>query len=79
MTDEQSEETVDLFNALKEAASLLVSAMETCHHCKASLLVDEGPLHCEDCSVDCDDHDPPDCVSLAVLHTNLKRVLHSCL
>jgi hypothetical protein len=63
------------FNALKEAASALLEAMETCHHCKGSVLVEEGPTHCENCSYDCADHEPPSCVGIDVLHAQLKRAL----
>ena len=60
---------------LQEAAQILVDAMETCHICSGTLLVDDGPAHCENCSGDCDDHDLPNCRSIEYLHSKLKRAL----
>ena len=57
------------------AAKALADAMETCHICEGELLVDEGPAHCENCSCDCEDHEPPNCRSLYHLHNDLKRSL----
>lgn len=58
-----------------ESASTLISAFETCHICTATILVAEGPIHCENCSYDCEDHEDPDCVGLEVLHANAKRLV----
>lgn len=57
-----------------EAAQALVDAMETCHVCKCAVLVDESPV-CENCSHDCEDHEPPDCAPLNVIHLRLKSAL----
>lgn len=59
-----------------EAAAILAAAMETCHLCQTTLLVEDGPMHCEDgCSWDCEEHEEPSCVPLSSLHGNLKRAL----
>jgi hypothetical protein len=68
MTDESIKE-------IREAATALLSAMETCHICQGLIVLDENPTHCEDCSWDCDDHIDPDCVPMAVLHANLKAAI----
>jgi len=59
------------------AAQALVDAMETCHQCRGTVLVDHGPVHCEDCSYDCDNHDYPECESIYELHRRLKAALAS--
>ena len=64
---------------VEKAAQALVEAMETCHICKCSLAIDDGPAHCEDCSGDCDDHDEPDCPTLYSLHRALIRALAAAL
>lgn len=57
-------------------AQELVDAMETCHICQSTLMVEEGPVYCEDgCSSDCDGHEAPNCVGIDVLHARLKRAL----
>lgn len=63
--------------AIRGPAGALVEAMETCHACKSSVLVEEGPTYCSEggCSYDCDDHDPPNCVGIDVLHARLKAAL----
>lgn len=65
---------------LREAAQSLVDAMEECHQCGATLLVEDGPTYCAEggCSSDCEDHedrDKPVCVPISNLHRNLKRML----
>jgi hypothetical protein len=65
--------------ALKKAATDLLEAMETCHICKGVILLDEGPIHCEDHSRDCEEHKQPNCIGIDVLHQRLKRALHSCI
>lgn len=60
---------------LESVASKLVSAMETCHDCKGLVLVEEGPIHCEDCSPDCEAHKGPECKPLQALHIRLKALL----
>ena len=62
-------------DGLVEAAKILVSAIETCHVCQGTVLVNEGPTHCEDCSWDCEEHDGQECPRLDSLHGNLKRAL----
>ena len=56
-------------------AQALVDAMETCHICHGTVLVDNDPVHCEDCSYDCDNHDEPPCKTLYDLHRELKIAL----
>jgi hypothetical protein len=58
-----------------EFVQTLVSAMETCHTCKGLVLIDESPVHCEDCSSDCESHDEPNCTSIYELHRRLKQAL----
>jgi hypothetical protein len=60
---------------IKAAAEALVEALETCHICRGLISVEEGPIHCEDCSFDCEEHEPPDCPSIADLHRTLKKAL----
>jgi hypothetical protein len=54
-----------------EAARELAAAMKTCHICKGVVLIEEGPIHCENCTYDCEEHEPPDCVTLGVLHAKV--------
>jgi len=61
-------------DVIKDAEEL-VYALQTCHICKCVVLVDEGPIHCEDCSSDCEDHEEPNCPSISDLHSALKRAL----
>lgn len=71
----QDADLVNEMTALRSAAVALVTAMETCHQCGTTLLVDEPISHCEDgCSSDCDDHDEPNCPSIYDLHLALKRL-----
>jgi hypothetical protein len=60
---------------LEAAARALVDAMVTCHECKSTILIDDGPTHCEDCSYDCECHEEPACTGIDILHQNLVRVL----
>ena len=60
------------------AAQTLVDAMETCHQCKGTVLVEDGPVHCEDCSYDCDSHEGSECPTIYGLHLALKKSLVSC-
>lgn len=46
----------------------LLTFMETCHICQGTLCLDDGPVHCENCSSDCDEHDQPDCLSMERFH-----------
>ena len=64
-------------DALKKAARELVTAMETCHYCSCLVLVEDGPIHCEDCPSGCEHHEPPDCRRISELHFRLKRVLEA--
>lgn len=57
-------------------ASALLDAMETCHDCGGTLLIDDGAAHCEDCSSGCEHHDPPDCIGIDVLHARLRRAVN---
>jgi hypothetical protein len=68
----------DLSSQLAEARkglAELLSALETCHICKGLLIVEDGPMHCEDCSSDCEDHEEPVCESLYVIHQRLKQLI----
>lgn len=57
-------------------AKALLEAMETCHICKGLILLEEAPVHCEDCSWDCDEHDEPNCTPIYVLHEELKKAIN---
>lgn len=58
---------------LEKAATELLDAMETCHICKGALILEESPIHCEDCSGDCENHEEPECTPIYVLHANLRK------
>lgn len=62
---------------LLEAAEELLNTMETCHICKAALELQDNPVHCEDCSGDCENHDEPECKTIQSSHVNLKRLVSS--
>jgi hypothetical protein len=49
--------------------------METCHICKGALLMQEWPVHCEDCSGDCENHDEPACTPIYVLFNGVRKLL----
>lgn len=66
--------TKRLVDAL-EAARALADAMETCHECKGTVLVEEQPVHCEDCSSDCESHEGAECPTIYGLHLALKLKL----
>lgn len=68
-------EAAKRLNRLEVAVVELLDTMETCHVCGAVLLLDEGPVHCENCSYDCEDHEAPDCVPIFQLHANVRRIL----
>lgn len=72
--------TERLGDAVTLAAQALVDAMETCHQCSATLLVEDSPTYCSEggCSYDCEDHEDrekPNCIPISNLHANLKRAL----
>jgi len=54
--------------AVTRAAMKLTDAMETCHVCEGLVLAESRPVHCEDCSGDCEDHDMPGCEAIRILH-----------
>lgn len=60
---------------MEEAATELLDAMETCHVCKGQLVLEESPIHCEDCSFDCEEHDEPECTPIYVLHQKLRKAI----
>jgi hypothetical protein len=60
---------------LARIAQALVDGMETCHECKGTVLVDEYPIHCEDCSSMCENHEGAECATIYGLHLALKRAL----
>jgi hypothetical protein len=60
---------------LRAEAQALVDAMETCHQCKGTVLVEEQPTHCEDCTYDCDSHEGAECPTIYGLHLALKMAL----
>lgn len=62
---------------LREAASTLLDAMETCHICKGLIQIDDGPTHCEDCSWDCQEHEGDECPTVWTLHQRLRAALAS--
>lgn len=54
----------------------LLAAMNTCHVCQGTLhLEDSEPVHCENCSACCEDHDEPDCTPISRLHENASRAI----
>lgn len=57
------------------AAEALLDAMEMCHICEGSLIIDDVPSHCEDCSWDCDDHEEPNCTPIRDLHRALRKAI----
>ena len=65
------------WQAEREATVKLLDAMETCHICKGALILEDGPIHCEDCSSDCEEHDEPECESVYSLHGKVRRLLRS--
>ena len=72
---ESHRELMQRAESIAFAAYKLVDAMETCHICKGTILASDEPVHCEDCSYDCDDHDGPECETIESLHRNLKAAL----
>ncbi|HEV7523024.1 MAG TPA: DUF551 domain-containing protein [Candidatus Angelobacter sp.] len=58
-----------------DAATELLDAMETCHVCKGVLVLQEHPVHCEDCSGDCENHEGSECTPIYVLHAKLRKAL----
>jgi len=65
----------EAFDGLVEVAQSLVDAMETCHECKGTVLVEEQPTHCEDCSAYCEEHEGAECPTIYSLHLSLKQFL----
>lgn len=63
------------FEPLLDAAKELLDVMETCHICEGALLLEESPIHCENCSSYCDNHAEPECKPIYVLHDALRRKL----
>jgi hypothetical protein len=63
---------------LVNAADSLVEAMERCHICSATLLVDDGPIYCGEggCSPYCEEHEEPPCPPISGLHAALKYAVH---
>jgi hypothetical protein len=57
------------------AAKELADTMETCHICKGALVLEESPVHCEDCSADCENHEEPKCIPTYILHGKLRKAL----
>lgn len=53
----------------------LLDAMETCHVCSGTLFLEETPVHCENCSYDCEDHEEPACTPLQTLHSGARKEL----
>lgn len=53
----------------------LLHTMETCHICKGAMILQEHPVHCEDCSGDCENHDEPECSTIQGLHFAAKKSL----
>jgi hypothetical protein len=60
---------------LEQAGRAMVDAMGRCHICCGSLIVEDGPAYCEDCSGDCDEHEGPACPTIYELHETLSAVL----
>lgn len=53
----------------------LLDVMETCHICKGTLILQEHPVYCEDCSSDCENHEEPECTPIYVLHAKNRKEL----
>lgn len=69
-------------DALKKALHAVkdfFDAIETCHICSATVLIEDGPVHCETCASNCEEHQEPDCASLEVLFNSAKRGLVTAL
>lgn len=66
---------VNELRPLLEKARALLNTMEICHHCKAAVLMEETPVHCEDCYPDCEIHEEPDCQTIQSLHRSAKSEL----
>jgi hypothetical protein len=50
-----------------ETVRALFEAVETCHICKGTLSLDYlEPVHCENCSRDCEEHEEPACEPIQV-------------
>lgn len=51
------------------AVENFLDTFETCHICQGQLALDDiEPVHCENCSGDCDAHDEPNCTPIFHLH-----------
>lgn len=61
--------------ALVEMTTILLDVMETCHVCQGALLLQDFPVHCEDCSADCEDHEGEECVPIFQLHRKVREAL----
>jgi len=66
---------VGLESAAREIARELLAMMETCHICEGALILEEHPVHCENCSGDCENHAEPECTPIYVLHARLRKAL----
>lgn len=60
---------------LRTALKPLLDAMDTCHVCKGNVLVEDGPIHCLDCSSDCESHEEPACSKISELHAVARAAL----
>ena len=68
----------NIINELADIQRRLLDTLETCHVCHGSLhLEDVEPTHCEDCSVDCEDHKGPPCEPLYATLLRAQRALYA--
>jgi hypothetical protein len=67
---------IETLKAAVEAARALLDAMETCHVCQCVVSLEDGlPIHCENCSWDCDEHEEPACTPIYVLHQRARSAI----
>lgn len=65
----------DSHGELLAASRDLAETLETCHICKGSIVIQDWPVHCDDCSVHCENHEGPECKPIYVLHNSLKAAI----
>lgn len=57
-----------------------LDTFDTCHLCRGVLSLDDlGPVHCENCTQDCEAHEGPACTAIYILHANARRALNTLL
>lgn len=65
-----------MMNGHLAAIEEFLDTFDHCHVCHGQLALDDlGPVHCEDCSGDCEDHAEPHCAPIHILHKRARRAL----